>query len=62
MYYSNSERYEGEWFEGRRDGKGTQHFSDGSRYEGDWLEDRKDGKGFAGRNGRSVVLYEREQV
>lgn len=54
MYYSNSERYEGEWFENKRDGKGIirkykigmQSYRDGSKYEGDWLEDKKDGKGF----------------
>eukprot|EP00056_Hartaetosiga_gracilis_P001800 m.47741 g.47741 ORF g.47741 m.47741 type:complete len:231 (+) comp10786_c0_seq2:49-741(+) len=39
------ERYEGEWYKGRRSGWGRMHYSDGSIYEGEWLEDMRSGTG-----------------
>jgi len=33
----NGGRYEGEWKEGMRDGKGKHTWPDGSYYDGKWL-------------------------
>ena len=38
-------RYEGEFRDGKRNGKGVLLRADGARYEGDWKNDRMDGQG-----------------
>jgi hypothetical protein len=37
IYMKNGGRYEGEWKEGMRDGKGKHTWPDGSYYDGEWL-------------------------
>lgn len=32
MYYTNKDKYEGEWLEGEKHGTGTYYFSNGSQY------------------------------
>jgi hypothetical protein len=44
-FYKSGDRYEGEWFEGKRSGWGRMLFSDGAQYEGEWLEDQRSGLG-----------------
>ena len=38
------ERYEGDWKDGIRHGKGRRYYSDGSIYDGGWDRDKKHGK------------------
>ncbi|KAL3663862.1 hypothetical protein V7S43_011274 [Phytophthora oleae] len=38
-------RYEGQFIEGKREGKGHMHYADGSAYVGDWKADVKCGRG-----------------
>ncbi len=37
--------YHGQWFEGKRNGRGKLVWPDGSIYEGGWQEDMSNGKG-----------------
>ncbi|MAP01856.1 MAG: hypothetical protein CMD01_03455 [Flavobacteriales bacterium] len=43
--YSWADKYEGEWTDGKRNGKGTMHWSDGTKYQGQWKEDKRHGQG-----------------
>jgi hypothetical protein len=49
LQYSNGDIYEGEWKNGKRDGKGTIIYGNGEfkgdKYVGDWLNDIKNGEG-----------------
>ena len=45
VYYNNGDRYEGDWRNGKKEGKGIYYYNNGDRYEGDWRNDKKDGKG-----------------
>ena len=36
MYYNNSEKYEGDWKNNNREGKGIYFHSNSDRYEGDF--------------------------
>ncbi len=57
-YYSNGDRYEGQWRRSRRHGQGTYYFSNGDRYEGEWFVGEREGQGtFYYSNG---VRYEGE--
>lgn len=39
------ERYEGEWVDGKMQGRGTYQYSDGSVYDGGWVGGKMQGKG-----------------
>ena len=39
------EKYEGEWMEGKMQGRGVYQYSDGSCYDGMWLAGKMHGKG-----------------
>ena len=43
--FSWTDNYEGEWADGKRNGKGTMNWSDGTKYVGDWKDDKRDGHG-----------------
>ena len=43
--YEDGRRYEGEWQNNMRHGKGTLTWPDGARYEGEWQNDKAHGKG-----------------
>lgn len=45
MLYSNGDRYEGDWLDGNKDGKGTYTYVNGNKYNGEWKEDAVNGKG-----------------
>ena len=38
-------KYNGEWFEGKRSGHGIFEYADGARYEGKWADNKKNGLG-----------------
>ena len=43
--YTNGDRYEGGWVDGKRTGRGTYVWKDGRRYEGDYVDgEQTDGK------------------
>ena len=44
MTYDNG-KYEGDFKDNKRGGKGVYYFADGDKYDGDWKDDKKDGKG-----------------
>ena len=45
MYYSDGDKYEGDWKNGNMEGKGTYCYNNGDKYDGDWKNDKKEGKG-----------------
>jgi hypothetical protein len=45
--WSNGDVYEGEFFEGRREGRGVMICTNGDRYEGEWREGQMNGWGKA---------------
>ena len=51
-YYSNGEKYEGQWLNGKRNGIGTYVWNNGDTYSGDWTLEKRTGKGiFTWANG-----------
>ena len=42
---NNCNYYDGEWYEGKKDGKGTLVWVNGERYEGDWKRNNRHGNG-----------------
>ena len=48
----DSGRYDGDWQDGARSGRGVYLWPGGGRYEGDWIDDRRSGYGvYLGANG-----------
>ena len=43
--YPDGSSYEGEFCNGKREGKGTYYFINGNKYEGDFKDGKKEGKG-----------------
>ena len=43
--YQNGDSYEGDWVNGKRDGKGKMIYANGDAYEGDWV------------NGKGKMIY-----
>jgi len=49
MYYFNGgSRYEGEYKNGKKEGKGIYYFENGAKYIGDYKNDLRNGKGSIG--------------
>jgi len=49
-YYGNGKKvngdsYDGEWKEGKREGRGIYEFANGDSYDGEWKEDKPEGRG-----------------
>jgi hypothetical protein len=44
MIHANGDYYEGEWAEGRKQGKGIYYKSDGSICDGEWRNDKLNGQ------------------
>ena len=64
MYYSDGDRYEGEFKEGRMNGEGVYCYGEGDLYEGTFVDDHRHGKGvmsFAGESG-VIERYEGKGV
>ncbi len=45
MEYENGDKYEGEWKNDFKEGKGKMIYNNGEKYEGEWKNDLKEGKG-----------------
>ena len=45
FYYSNGQKYDGEWKDNQRYGKGILYYSKSHKYAGDWLNNKKEGTG-----------------
>lgn len=53
FYYNNGRRYEGDWKDGKRNGKGNLqsksigilYFNNGNWYDGEWKSNNRDGLG-----------------
>jgi len=41
FFFSDGDKYEGEWNNDLREGKGTMLKADGTKYEGDWKNDEQ---------------------
>jgi hypothetical protein len=45
MIYQNGTIYEGQWYEGKRNGYGVLTKRNGDHFEGHWVNDKKEGQG-----------------
>ena len=45
MYWNDGTRYEGEWKNDEKEGKGIKYYNNGDRYEGEQKSGNKEGKG-----------------
>ncbi len=45
FHYSNYQKYDGEWKDNQRHGKGILYYSKSHEYAGDWLNNKKEGTG-----------------
>ena len=43
--YANGDKYEGDFVDDKKHGKGVYVYANGDKYEGDWLDGKKHGKG-----------------
>ncbi len=55
--YDNGDRYEGEWKNGKKHGKGTMDYANGNKYTGIWVNDNRAGQGvFTWTNGNRYEM------
>ena len=45
LLWNDGDRYEGDFKNDKKEGKGIYYWNDGNRYEGDFKNDKKEGKG-----------------
>ena len=43
--FADGDKYDGEYKDGKRNGKGTYTFADGDKYDGEWKDDKGNGLG-----------------
>lgn len=62
VYWTTGERYQGEWRDNKKHGKGTVIYKNGDKYEGDWEFDMRQGLGtlWIFKEGKYVVRYNGE--
>ena len=53
----NGDTYEGEWRDGKEDGRGTYHFANGDKCEGEWEDNRLQDMGNGWKDGRLMKCY-----
>lgn len=44
-FYDNGDRYEGEWLNDKRNGRGKLWYTQGDVYDGEWIDDQRSGLG-----------------
>ena len=57
--YANQDKYEGQWLNGWRSGKGKYSFSDGGYFEGEWEHDQYHGQGILVNYFVRILGYQR---
>ena len=62
MIWANDSRYEGDWVDDKRHGRGTYHFANGDKCEGDWWDNRLLGMGKGWKDGREWKCYLKRNV
>ena len=56
--YANGDRFEGQYKNGKKSGKGIYYFKTGEKFEGEWLKDERNGEGtFIKKNGKTEKQY-----
>ncbi|GFH30673.1 MORN repeat-containing protein 3, partial [Haematococcus lacustris] len=62
VYWVSGERYQGEWSDNKRHGKGTVVYKNGDKYEGDWANGLRHGLGtlWIFKGGKYIVRYNGE--
>uniref|UniRef100_A0A7S0VCF5 MORN repeat-containing protein 3 n=1 Tax=Polytomella parva TaxID=51329 RepID=A0A7S0VCF5_9CHLO len=62
VYWVSGEKYQGDWSDNKKHGKGTIVYKNNDKYEGDWAEDKRHGLGtlWLFKNGKYVVRYNGE--
>ena len=45
LYYAIGDRYEGDFVDGKAQGRGTRTYAEGGRYDGEWRNDLPNGYG-----------------
>ncbi|MDR3078906.1 MAG: hypothetical protein LBU15_02605 [Rickettsiales bacterium] len=60
-WYTDGDVYEGEYRNGKKDGKGVHTFPDGRKYDGGWKNDLRDGRGteYSSSDGKGSVRSQR---
>jgi len=43
--YANGDKYEGEWYDNKKNGKGVFYYANGDVYEAEWKNGKPEGKG-----------------
>ena len=43
--YANGDKYDGEWKDNKKDGKGILSCANGDKYDGNWANDKRNGEG-----------------
>lgn len=46
MFYYNGDKYDGDWYKDKRQGRGVYTYANGAQYKGQWMNDMKNGNGF----------------
>lgn len=62
VYWTTGERYQGEWRDNKKHGKGTVIYKNGDKYEGDWENDVRHGLGtlWIFKEGKYIVRFNGE--